>query len=96
MCVYTTVIFFSVQQTKKASKVSEEEGEEEQKKVEERDYARKCVASIRKKKNGIEVASSNPAWRKKNATRNLIYKIKQDKMQLEEVKASKNYVHKCL
>jgi hypothetical protein len=34
--------------------------------------------------------------KKNNATRKLIYKIKQDKMQLEEVKASQKYVHECL
>ncbi len=45
--------------------MTEEEGEEEYKKVEERDYARKCVASMRKEKYGIVVTSSNPAWKKK-------------------------------
>ena len=34
--------------------------------------------------------------KKNNATRKLLYKIKEDKMQCEEIKASQNYEYKCL
>ena len=53
-----------------------------------------CFDAQEKKRNlGHKFESG---MEKNKATRKLLYKIKEDKIQYEEIKASQNYEYKCL